>query len=304
MTTDSDHDGQARQARYRRVEFEADGPVDLDIGVADCDVTVELGGASGGSAELRHAPDRGAGWAGGLLDIVGWATERAEGDSVDLAAKAIERTRIDHGDNRLLVRSPQSLPLRSVPMSLLVRVPSSSRVTVRTETGDVTVTGEAAGLDLRAGTGEVRADASDGRVDVGSGAGRVRLTRVRGETTVHSGAGEVELTEVSGRTAIRTGLGRVRLGTVRGDVTVRSGAGDITVTEAVEGNLRLTTGTGQLRIGIARGVHTELDVHAPLGGFRSALAVSDRPPSDGEVGLRVRARSGMGRVLVASTGDS
>ncbi|WP_016699492.1 DUF4097 family beta strand repeat-containing protein [Actinoalloteichus spitiensis] len=301
MTTDSDHNGQSRRARARKVEFEADGPVELDIGVADCDVTVELGGDSGGSVELRHAPDRGAGWAGGLLDLVGWATERAEEDSVDLAATAIARSRIDHGDNRLLVRSPQSPPLRSVPMSLLVRVPSSSRVTVRTETGDVTVKGEAAGLDLRAGAGEVHADAADGRVTVGSGAGRIRLTRVRGETTVHSGAGEVDLSEVSGRTAVRTGLGTVRMGTVRGDVTVRTGAGDITVTEAVEGDLRLTTGTGQLHIGIARGVHTELDVQAPLGGFRSALAVADHPPSDAEVGLRVRARSGLGRVHVTST---
>jgi hypothetical protein len=71
------------------------------------------------------------------------------------------------------------------------------------------------------------------------------------------------------------------------------------VSDACAGGLELTTGSGQLRIGIHPGVRAELDVSSGSGQARSDLPVSG-PPAEGNVALRVRARTGSGDALVTA----
>ncbi len=98
---------------------------------------------------------------------------------------------------------------------------------------------------------------------------------------------------------MQTGSGDVRLGAVTHDMSARTGSGDLTVVDASAGGLELTTGSGQLRVGIHPGVRAELDVSSGSGHARSDLPVGG-PPAEGDVSLRVRARTGSGDALVTA----
>ena len=127
-----------------------------------------------------------------------------------------------------------------------------------------------------------------------------------GEATIAGLTGEVEVISIentagarNGAATVQTGSGDVRLGAVTYDMSARTGSGDLTVVDASAGGLELTTGSGQLRVGIHPGVRAELDVSSGSGHARSDLPVGG-PPAEGDVPLRVRARTGSGDALVTA----
>lgn len=299
----------------RQARFECLGPADirveLDGGRLDIALGDNIEGAEGsrdtagtGEVAVQIRPDltNQPPWNAGITSLLSWLGGQTGAAPLgELAAEAVRQTLIDFTGRRLTVRSPREFPLRAVPLIILVSAPAGSSIIARGGSADIAVTGVAAQLDAATGSGEVRAQQCTGAADVRTGSGDVRMGTVLGRLRVRTGSGLVDVTSVEGAGAgtVRTGSGDVRLGAVKHDMSARTGSGDLTVVDACAGGLELTTGSGQLRIGIHQGVLAELDVSSGSGQARSDLPVSD-PPAEGNVALRVRARTGSGDALVTA----
>ncbi|MGH3511271.1 MAG: DUF4097 family beta strand repeat-containing protein [Pseudonocardiaceae bacterium] len=276
----------------RQQDFECQGPIDISVELDSgrLDITLEDGPEEGTAGpevvvQIRPDPTSQPPWAVGIGGLLNWLGEQTGATPPGaLAAEAVRRTVIDFTGQRLTVRTPRELPLRTVPLIIQVSAPPGSSINARSGSADVAVTGMAAALDAATGSGDVR------------------LGTVSGHLRVRTGSGEVDVISVEGTQGsgtVQTGSGDVRLGAVARDVSARTGSGDLTVVDASAGGLELTTGSGQLRVGIHAGVLAELDVSSGSGRAHSDLPVGG-PPAEGEVALRVRARTGSGDALVTA----
>ncbi|HET9255127.1 MAG TPA: DUF4097 family beta strand repeat-containing protein [Pseudonocardiaceae bacterium] len=310
--------GDADTPDFRQESFECQGPIDiwaeLDAGRLDIALSENTADPQGENTTdpqaitVKIRPDLSSQppWHVGVSGWLSWLGEQTgTAPPGELSTEALRRTIIDFSGTRLTVRSPREFPLRTVPLIIQVSAPSGSSITARSGSADVGVTGIAAELDTATGSGAFRAQRCAGSAAVRTGSGDVQLGTVLGRLRVRTGSGQVDVaclegsrgTESTG--SVHTGSGDVRLGAVKHDLSARSSSGDLTVVDAWAGGLELTTGSGQLRVGIHRGVHAELDVSSGSGRAHSDLPVGG-PPADGDVALRVRARTGSGDALVTA----
>lgn len=298
----------------RQQDFSCDGPIDVwaELDSGRLDIVLEEGGEGaaphGVAVRIRPDPTNQPAWNGGINGLLSWLGGQAGTTHLgELAAEAVRRTVINLTGQRLTVRTPREYPLRTVPLIIQVNAPSSSSISARSGSADVTVTGVAASVDAATGSGQVQAQRCTGAAEVRTGSGDVRLGTVSGRLRVRTGSGQIDVTNVEsahGSATVQTGSGDVRLGSVnlgalKHDVNARTGSGDLTVVDACAGGLELTTGSGQLRVGIHPGVRAELDVSSGSGHARSDLPVSGAP-AEGNVALRIRARTGSGDALVTA----
>ncbi|RTL64880.1 MAG: hypothetical protein EKK42_23635 [Pseudonocardiaceae bacterium] len=302
----------------REERWQASGPAELELTVDIGSVRVELSDTTEVWVEVRHEPQGGNTWTNGIAGLVNWigtATSRGgfdrmqggfpagmpsfDGGTEELAAQAVAATEIRWSETsrRLVVRSPQEMPLRMIPLAVTVRAPVASRHAVRTGAGDVSVTGRAGWGAVRTGSGEVRLEETGGDVDVTTGSGDVDLGPVSGRAKVRTGSGRIAVASLGGPSQVKSGSGDVELGEVTGDLGVRTGSGEVRVSDAVSGSLDLTTGSGGIRIGVHSGVAAELDLSSGTGRARSELEVGGVAPQQAPA-LRIHGRAGTGDVVV------
>lgn len=289
--------------------FACTGPVEVTVELGAGRLDVQLNQDTDGAeltVQVRPDPAAGPPWSSGITGLLSWLGEQAGTiQPSDMAIEAARRTAIDFTGNRLTVRTPQDIPLRSVPLTITVSAPSGSSVIARSAAGDITVDGVADRLDASTSTGQVRAQRCTGPVDVRTGSGDVRLGAVLGTLRVRTGSGLVDVVSLDtvgslGNTGtVHTGTGDVRFGAVGCDLTARTGRGDLLVVDASAGRLELNSGSGQLRVGIHSGVQAELDISSGSGEAHSELPVTG-PPVDGNVELRVKGRTGSGNALITT----
>jgi Putative adhesin len=323
--------------RVRTESWACDGPAvldaDLDVGRIEITLVDELTSVE---LELRADPERGR-WSrglSGLFNRLGEATGpggsiRIGGHDislgghdflfgrqgfdlsalsdladVDLAAEAVRATAVSWTGQtrRLVVHSPNRMPLRMVPLVLAVRAPSSSRLGLRTGMGRVVVTGRSGHAEVHTGSGDVELDMVDGdlRLDTGSGAATARS--VSGRSLTKTGSGNLTLDALDGPAVLKADSGDIQLGAVRADVQARTGSGDLTVADAERGRLDLNTGSGDLRIAVHAGVAAELNLTSGSGRARSELTVSDTAPPGDPAAVVIQGRTGSGDVLVSKAG--
>jgi hypothetical protein len=297
----------------RQQDFDSEGPIDVwvELDSGRLDIKLEDASADSGrvAVQVRADPASRQPWNTGIAGLLSWLGEQTGAPRPgELAAEAVRHTTIEFTGRRLAVRSPRDFPLRTVPLTIQVTAPASSSITARSGSADIAIDGVADRLDASTGSGQVRAQRCTGTVDVRTGSGDVRLGTMLDRLRVRTGSGEVDVASIGdtadtadsgGGGTVQTGSGDVRLGAVRHDVSARTGSGDLTVVDASAGGLELTTGSGELRVGIHSGVRAELDVRSGSGQARSDLPVGGSPP-EGDVPLRVRARTGSGDALVTA----
>ncbi|RSD10410.1 DUF4097 family beta strand repeat-containing protein [Amycolatopsis eburnea] len=282
-------------------DFETEVPLELDVSVTIGRVEVVLEGTSGARVELRHDQGEQQPWVAGVNNLLSWVGERF-GDQlgVDPAAspaEAVRQSRIEKLGNRLVVQAPKAWQLRNVALAVKVHAPAGSHVEVRAGAADVTVTGSAGRVDLLTGSGEVKLDRADGSATIRTGSGAITLGPTLAGLQLRSGSGSVEASSVAGSATLATGTGNVWLGAVSGEVMARTGSGDLSVADAASGSLDLITGSGEVRVGIRGGTAAEIDLTSSGGRVSSELDVLEAAP-EGEVKLRVRARTGSGNAVV------
>ena len=294
-----------REDTKRSRAFPVEGPLELDVNVTFGRVEIALDAEGEAVVEVRHDPSAQQPWAQSVSSVLNWVGERfgdqwtAQWDT-DLhggAGDAVEQTRVELTGNRLVVHAPKALPVRGTPLAVTVRAPAGSHVQVRAGSANVTVTGAAGRADVMTGSGEVKLDRADGTTTVRTGAGPVRLGPALSGLGVRTGSGDVEASALSGSATLVTGTGDIWLGATTGEIMARTGSGDLSVADAASGTLELSTGSGESRVGSRPGVAAEIDLASSSGTVSTELDFDPDPP-EGEVPLRVRARTGSGGAVV------
>ncbi|WP_312867696.1 DUF4097 family beta strand repeat-containing protein [Amycolatopsis pithecellobii] len=286
----------------RTETFAAEGPLDLDVSVTLGKIEIELTAEEGETfVELRHAPQAGEPWAQGVTTLLNWVNERFGdqfgGELRGTPAEAVEQTRIELTGKRLVVRAPKALPLRNTPIAVKVRAPAGSSLEIRAGSADVTVTGTSGRADVLTGAGEVKLDQTEGAAIVRTGSGGIQLGPTLAGLQLRTGSGSVEVASLSGSATVVTGTGNVWVGAASGEIMARSGSGDLSVAGAADGSLELITGSGEIRVGVRPGVAAEVDLSSGSGKVSSELEVGMEQP-EGDVPLKVRARTGMGAAVI------
>ena len=288
----------------RQESHACDGPAELDVSFGPGRVSIRLAEVNEVQVEVRHEPGMAGGWSQGLTGLISWIGEATaytgiELSTVELGAEAVRATTISWSEvgRRLVVQGPVDPPLRSVPLAVSISAPQGSRVSVRTGSADVTVSGPAGSTTARTGSGRVSVDQVDGDAEVTTGSGGVDLGPVTGRTRAKTGSGRLAVASLGGTSEVKAGSGSIQLGEVHSDLHVNTGSGDVTVADAHAGRMDITAGSGDLRIGVHPGVAAELDVVSGSGRARSDLDVANEPPA-GQTPLKIRGRTGSGDVLV------
>ena len=292
----------AGEETVRVEDFEAEGPIEIDVSVGIGRVTIELTGESGVHAEVRRDGGEQQPWVDGMTSLLSWVGERfgdqLGGSPAGSVGDAVAQTRIEKVGNRLVVQAPKAWQLKNVPLAVTVRAPAGSHLEVRAGAADVTVTGSAGRADLLTGAGKIGLERADGSAIVRTGTGDIKLGPTLSGLQLRTGSGSVEAASVSGSATLATGTGDVWLGEVAGEVLARTGSGSLSVADAASGTLELTTGSGEVRVGIRGGVQAEIDLSSTTGSVSSELEVAETAPA--EVSLKVRARTGTGDAVVTS----
>ncbi|MFE6617484.1 DUF4097 domain-containing protein [Amycolatopsis sp. NPDC057786] len=292
----------AGEETVRVEDFEAEGPIEIDVSVGIGRVTIELTAENGVHAEVRRDGGEQQPWVDGMTSLLSWVGERfgdqLGGSPAGSVGDAVAQTRIEKVGNRLVVQAPKAWQLKNVPLAVTVRAPAGSHLEVRAGAADVTVTGSAGRADLMTGAGKIGLERADGSAIVRTGTGDIKLGPTLSGLQLRTGSGSVEAASVSGSATLATGTGDVWLGEVAGEVLARTGSGSLSVADAASGTLELTTGSGEVRVGIRGGVQAEIDLSSTTGSVSSELEVAETAPS--EVSLKVRARTGTGDAVVTS----
>jgi hypothetical protein len=289
----------------RTETFDADGPLDLDISLTLGRVDVRLVDPTAGTGavvEVRHDTASQAPWAEGMATVLNWVTERFGEFGTELRgspAQAVRECRVEKTGNRLVVAASKALPLRNIPLAVTVTAPAGSQLKIRAGSADVKTTGAAGRADVATGSGDVALERADGAVTVRTGSGAITLGPTLAGLQVRSGSGDVEASSVAGSATLATGTGAIWLGVVAGEVLARSGSGDMSVAEAASGSLELITGSGEVRVGIRSGIAAEVELSSGAGKVSSELDLATTPP-EGDVPLRIRARTGSGDAVVTT----
>jgi hypothetical protein len=290
-------DGGATDEVIRRENFDAAGPLDIDVALGAGRVTVALTEEPGVTVEVRYDPTATNAWLQGLSSVLNWFGGQFGEELETAKVTAVRDTRIEMAGGRLIVHTPKRNHM--VPLAVTVRAPASSHLEVSVGSADVAVTGPAGRVRLQVGSGNVTLDRADGIAEINSGSGALRLGPMLGGLRARSGSGEIEVSSVGGSTTLVTGSGDVWLGAVQSDVRVRTGSGDLTVADAASGQVELVTGSGEIRVGVRSGTTAMVDLRSGSGQARSELAVSDTAPTQ-PARLKLRGRTGSGNAVVTS----
>src|SRR3954468_1725306 len=200
-------------------------------------------------------------------------------------------------------------------LDVVVTVPSTSDLAIRTGSADITVMGTAGSAQLRSGSGDVEMDTAEGPLVVETGSGDIRVEEARAELKVKSGSGDVLVVDAAAAVMVSTGSGDVQLWTTRasavvktgsgdlkvgdsgGDVSLTTGSGDLVVSKARRGRVSVKGASGDVAIGVPSGVPVWTDISTVAGQIRSDLAGTGEP-RDGADHLEVRAKTVSGDIVL------
>jgi hypothetical protein len=186
--------------------------------------------------------------------------------------------------------------IATVPGSVIeVKVPSRTRVWVKTESAEILVSGLTGSVDLSTVSGRIwvegslrqlAAESMDGSVQVDGQNGLVRLRSASGTLVLRGTAEDATLTTVSGTVAVGAHLlGRGRFESVSGGISFKSGL-------APGGSFTFESHSGDIELRLSPTVDAALDLTAVEG--RIVNEYSKQPPRGG--------RSGKGQILTLFRG--
>lgn len=139
---------------------------------------------------------------------------------------------------------------------IMLSVPSSFNVNLRTSGGNISV------ADLQ------------GEVDVRTSGGNLRLGRIEGQVMARTSGGNIELRESRADADISTSGGNISIGEVEGDLHAHTSGGNIRI-KSVGGTLRAETSGGDIDIEDARG-----RVSASTSGGSVVARIAAQPTGD------------------------
>ncbi len=187
----------------------------------------------------------------GRVHVSGTVTVRvvpSTADALPIAQRVAANPPMEQDATTVRLRAPMSATdRRAVTVAYVVRVPRGMRVTVASESGELTVAGVAGGA-IRTQSGAIHVRDLAGQASVDTGSGAVEIDGVGGDLSVATQSGGIRATGLGGAVTVATRSGAVHLALAgRGHVTVATQSGELKA-NGVRGALSVTTQSGRVTV--------------------------------------------------------
>ncbi len=230
------------------------GAVDLEVLSRSGDITVRSGPA-------------------GTVKIIGKivVSDRwFEGAKKDVVAGLEKNPPIRQSGNSIHI---DYVNVRYISIDYEIEVPADTSLRTHSGSGDQTVEGLRATVNLESGSGDMRLTDLQGDVHTHTGSGNVTARGLSGPFDADAGSGDIRLEAKSaGDTRIHTGSGNIQIRGVKGGLRAEAGSGDIDAEGSVTDAWEIRTGSGNVEIHLAG--NSGFDLEASTGSGR---LVVDRP---------------------------
>jgi len=201
-----------------------------------------------GSGSINvHRGDSGSVRVHGLIRISnGW---HGSGEGSEAKIRALEANPpIEQSGNTIRIGHIENPELRhGVSISYELEVPTETRLTSTTGSGNQTVRGIRGPLKARTGSGSLK------------------VSEITDETRIETGSGDIDLENIQGGLSAQTGSGSIRAASIGSSVVATTGSGSIRLQQSGPGAVKLETGSGRVE---ASGVKSGLRAHTGSGNIQ------------------------------------
>jgi DUF4097 and DUF4098 domain-containing protein YvlB len=236
--------------------LQVNGTVELEVSSGSGNINVHQGGEGSVSVTAKIHSNNGTSWLFGSGNIEERIRKIEQNPPIVQQGNTIRVGRIE--DRELT---------RNISIDYDVTVPSQTRLTSHTGSGDQTISGLQQPMTAKTGSGNVTVD------------------RISAETRVSSGSGDLKINSVKGILYADTGSGNIHADDIAGDVFANTGSGDVEVRQSAGGSVKAQTGSGNIRL------------HGVKGGLR-ADAGSGNIQAEGDPTSDWRLGAGSGNITL------
>jgi hypothetical protein len=261
--------------------FEVQGPVELDVRLANGDIEVDP------TAEGRVE-----------IDLIAHDEE---------SQRLVDDARIElspHGHRpTIVVDVPQK---RGFNLNLFgrggiecrIRCPHDSGLSVRTKSADLSARGTLGGLNVATASGDIDVDRISGGANVKSASSDFSAREIGGGVNIQTASGDIDISIARGPVNVTSVSGDISIGEAYNNVNANSVSGDQDHGAVMQGVVAAHSVSGDVTIAVRRGSKAFLDCTTVSGDTTSELELtSDAPAGDGPL-VEIRAKTVSGDIRI------
>ncbi len=236
--------------------YQVNGNVDLEVLTRSGDITIHNGAA--GTVSIHATIHSGSGWFGG--DHKAEAQELQKNPPIRQNGNSI---RVDY------------VNINNISIDYEITAPENTAIRTHTGSGNQTVEGFKANVDLESGSGDMKLARLTGELRFQTGAGNVRGHELAGPARVKAGSGDIDIEENgAGDVDIRTGSGNITVNGINGGFHAESGSGDIHGNGSPKNMWSVRTGSGNVNLRVPSDASFDVDISSSSGNVTMGHAVT------------------------------
>jgi DUF4097 and DUF4098 domain-containing protein YvlB len=155
---------------------------------------------------------------------------------------------------------------RNISIDYEITAPPDSKVRTKSGSGDQTIEGMQAGVEIETGSGDVKLDNLAGDIRIHTGSGNVEARGAAGPFEARAGSGDITIEEkAKGDVRLETGSGNIHVRGVDGGLNASTGSGDVQVDGNPANTWHVRTGSGNAELRLPQQAAFDLDVSTSSG---------------------------------------
>lgn len=155
---------------------------------------------------------------------------------------------------------------QNVSIDYEITAPSDTKVRTKSGSGNQTIEGMQAGVDIETGSGDVRLTDLAGDIRIQTGSGNVQARGAAGPLQAHAGSGDITIEERSkGDVRLETGSGNIEARGIDGGLRASTGSGNVRVDGTPANSWSVRTGSGDAELRLPQVAAFDLDISSSSG---------------------------------------
>jgi len=147
-----------------------------------------------------------------------------------------------------------------------ITAPPDTKIQTKSGSGDQTIEGMQAGVEIETGSGDVRLRDLAGEIRIHTGSGNVQARGAAGPLEARAGSGDISVEERSkGDVRLETGSGNIEARGVEGGLRASTGSGNVRVDGTPANNWSVKTGSGDAELRLPQEAAFNVDVSTSSG---------------------------------------
>jgi hypothetical protein len=239
----------SEQGHFQK-SFQVSGAADLQIFTHSGDVSIRPGPA--GTISITGRIHVGDAW---LMGLGGKRNEEvADIEKNPPLQQSGNSVRIDYVNHR------------NISIDYEITAPPDTKIRAKSGSGDQTIEGMQAGVDVETGSGDVKLENLAGDIRIHTGSGNVQARGAAGPFEARAGSGDITIEEkAKGDVRLETGSGNIEARGVDGGFNASTGSGDVRVDGNPTNSWYVKTGSGNAQLRLPQEAAFDLDVSTSSG---------------------------------------